>query len=177
MMDIKDPEQKKSYFTFVSLAGTPVFKIGIIVALFTLFSWGMYLEVLYQVDIFPLGLVHSRNLTGFLSYSMTALLCACFSGTILYRAYQAETWSHSDRSVFWGGILLGYLFFISGFEFILYGEWQYRMTHTYLFFKFVFVLGIAVYLILAWKNERIHSRDEEKPSSKPEIPQERSESN
>ena len=29
--------------------------------------------------------------------------------------------------------------------------------HTYLFFKFVFVLGIAVYLILAWKNERIHS--------------------
>ena len=42
MMDIKDPEQKKSYFTFVSLAGTPVFK-SVSSWRCLPFSWGMYL--------------------------------------------------------------------------------------------------------------------------------------
>ena len=87
-------------------------------ALFTLFL-GMYLEVLYQVDIFPLGLVPPEP-DGLPVVRYDRVVMRLFSGTILYRAYQAETRSHSDGRVL-GGILLGYLF-ISGFEFILYGD-------------------------------------------------------
>jgi hypothetical protein len=151
-----------------SLWRAPLVRAAAVLAIPTAILWGVYLQSSLQLGLIPHGLYSWVNNVGLLVYSMTAMLCALLAGAVLLRSLKLQRWQPEDRLAFYGGLILGAAFQLTGLQFLVFGEW--RLGYTFL--RFILqggtLLLIFLLLVQLLKFEWGYKNDEEnleKPKS------------
>lgn len=119
----------------------------------TAFFWGVYLQSSLQLGVLPHGLFSWVNNVGLLVYSMTALICGLLAGAVLRRSLRLGRWSPEDSLAFYGGMILGAAFQLTGLQFLIFGEWRMGYPLLRLFLQGGLILLIFLLLVHLLKFE------------------------
>lgn len=120
--------------------------------------WGAYFELGRTVGGASVVMIEFSNYFALAVYSLTALACLLLSGASLQQGMHDREWSEADRLVFQGGLILAAVFFLSGFQYILFGQWQVNILWLYDLYHFVTIgllFGFLARLIVyEWKMKK-----------------------
>ncbi len=161
MKKMNNSNSEKKYHTsdVLSILNTPIFKVMLGVAVLSAFTWGMFLEINRVLGYSHLGTFHYRNNVGLLTYSLTALISALLSGSVLYKGIRENHWSSGDMNVFYGGLLLALVLLLAGMEYLLFGEWEYTGVSLFFLIKNLVLVGLFLFLIRVWRMEKQQRRE------------------
>ena len=136
----------------------PVLKWAAGAAAVDAFLWGVYFETARRGAMAVVASHEFFSFFGLLVYALAGLVCLLISGAALQLGLQEGEWSDSDRLVFQGGLLIGAVFMLTGFQFIVFGEWRIYDPTFFITYQvsilFCLLLFFVRVLLFEWRLRR-----------------------
>lgn len=123
-----------------------------VVSLITAFTWGIFLETSLILNQFYFAW-HFRNNFALVTYSLSALLLALLSLGVFYFHLRKSNWSVLQKYLYYIGVIISTLFIITGFEFVLFGEWNLYQFFWLTDIKYLLILVLLIMLMRFWSLE------------------------
>ncbi|MEW6235176.1 MAG: hypothetical protein AB1656_07295 [Candidatus Omnitrophota bacterium] len=135
-----------------------MFKGALIVLLLIIgFAW-LLAEIKWSSAVSPPGFDRLRNNLSMILFSFLALFSLSLSGAILYEGWKQSRWDNQDALVFYGGLVLGTIFLLAGFQFFLFGELRCNSPVIFYGMKSLNIVLLLLFLTVAlryeWKERR-----------------------
>jgi len=146
-MNEKQPVSSSKNRPSDTISESPVLLGSAVLILLTAFCWGLYLEAAIQVADNPFKAYHLRNDLGFLTCSMAALFFVSLSAAMLYKGSIQSQWSLLEARIFYLGVNLDAIYLLTGFQYILFGEWYYPNVGWFLTVKGTLIVVLALQLV------------------------------
>ncbi len=125
----------------------PVLKWAAGAAVVDAFLWGVYFETSRRGAMAVVASHEFFTFFGLLVYALAGLVCVLISGAALQLGLKDGAWSDSDRLVFQGGLLIGFVFLLTGFQFIVFGEW--RLYDPLIFYGYQITILVCLVVFFA----------------------------
>jgi len=142
---------------------TPFLKGALVVLLLIIGVAGLLMEIKWFGAVRPPGFEHLRNDLSIILFSFLALFSVSLSGAVLYNGWRKSQWNGEDAMVFYGGMLLGIIFLLAGFQFFLFGELRCNNPVIFYGMKSLNVVLLLLFLTGAlryeWKERRKERRE------------------
>ncbi|MBZ0256877.1 hypothetical protein K8I31_12500 [bacterium] len=136
----------------------PVLKLAAVFAAVDAFLWGVYFETARRGAMAVVASHEFFSFFGLLVYAMAGLVCVLISGAVLQIGMREGAWSDADKLVFQGGLLIGAVFLLTGFQFIIFGEWRIFNPTFFLAYQATILLCLVVFfirvLMFEWSQKR-----------------------
>lgn len=144
----------------------PVLKWAAGAAAVDAFLWGVYIETTRRGAMAVVASHEFFSFFGLLVYALAGLVCLLISGAALQLGLKEGEWGDSDQLVFQGGLLIGFVFLLTGFQFIVFGEWKIYDPAFFFAYQlsilFCLILFFVRVLIFEWRLRR-RERKQAKP--------------
>ncbi len=145
---------------------TPWLKVSWLLGALLLFISFILLQLSIRSEYLTPGFVHLQNNLGYILFCLMALFCLLISGAILQRAWEKKNWNHQESVMFYCGLLLACVFYITGFQFLLFGEWKYDNPNVYFFLKGLTIFLFLMILVIAIRGEIRDKKDSSNQATK-----------
>ena len=128
------PSKYKQYDDTL-LWSSPILKLSIVCILLVAFAIGLYLESCRVLNFHFPAFDHFRNNAALIMYSSIGLLFLSGSALIIYKGIHQESWSRMEHLFFYVCITLAISYFLTGYQYLLFGEWKYENFMPYIIIR------------------------------------------